>query len=272
MKKNYIMLAAAWAVLFLFAACEKSGEVSQPAAQPVGVCVVLPEGLTPKIGYAEAAGIAQRGIAMLESSASTRTSGRRVLDPTNVNYVVTPATRSGESPDTLMYVFNFADSAGFAFVATARESDQLFAVTEKGTYTPGVPTGNPGFDFYMRCAENHLRSLSVGGGGIGGFNPPGLSEYIYKLDYEDDIDGAGPYLRVKWGQHWPYNMYCSECPSGCAATWVLSENPDLTQRQVPDTIKRAAKKCGISGTNAKSIVIMQPFTVENKLSLVISLL
>lgn len=39
------------------------------------------------------------------------------LDPANMKYVVRPATRAGESPDTLMYVFNFADSAGFALVA-----------------------------------------------------------------------------------------------------------------------------------------------------------
>lgn len=158
MKKCYFLMVSVVAAFLLFAACEKSDEMPQNAASSV----VLPDGLTPRIGRAEALRIAQRGIDMLESSSPTRSSSGRILDPTDVKYLIELATRSGVSPDTLMYVFNFADSAGFAIVATARESDQLLAVTEKGSYVPGEETGNPGFDFYMKCAENYVSTFSVG--------------------------------------------------------------------------------------------------------------
>lgn len=225
MRKFSFMLMTAWAALSLSVACEKNEEVCPPAGKSAETSIVLPEGLTPKIGYREAFEIARRGIDLLKSSSSTRAAGGRVLDPANVKYVVTPATRSGSSPDTLMYVFNFADSAGFALVATARESEQLLAVTEKGTYTPGEPTDNPGFDLYMKCAENYLRTFKAVGPGGGGLNPPGPSEYMYKLDSHDDVESAGPFVTVKWGQREPYNGFCpringKSSPAGCVATAI----------------------------------------------------
>lgn len=222
MRKFFFMLMTAWAALSLFVACEKNEEVCPPAGKSAETSIVLPEGLTPKIGYREAFEIARRGIDLLESSSSTRAAGGRALDPANVKYVVTPATRSGSSPDTLMYVFNFADSAGFALVATARESEQLLAVTEKGTYTPGEQTGNPGFDLYMKCAENYLSTLSVGpgGGGIGG----PVTEISKLVTYDTPVT-VGPFVSVKWAQNDPYNMFCynkkgDQCPAGCVATAI----------------------------------------------------
>ncbi len=144
-----------------FAACEKSPEAPAPVAESDADAVILPEGLTPRIGYAEAAGIARQAVALLESSAATRTSrSRRTLDPANVKYFVLPATRSGEPADTLMYVFNFADSAGFALVSAIRASDQLLAVTEKGSYAPGADVSSQVLDW--SAIRRHVKRGTCG--------------------------------------------------------------------------------------------------------------
>lgn len=198
MKKSYLLFA-----LLFFAGCKQNDLLSENTSAE-NIADNYSANRSAKIGYAEALEIAQHGIAMLESAPATRSETGRTIDPGKVRYHIAPATRSGDCPDTLMYVFNFSDSTGFALVAADRRADQLLAVTEKGSYTPGVPTGNPGFDWYMECTDEYLSTLSMTGGGdrFG-------SDYIYKLEYEDDIEDAGPLVTVNWNQYYPYNLYCS---------------------------------------------------------------
>ena len=87
-----------------------------------------------RVSYKDAIQIATDAVAMLDKGATTRSDVRRRVDLSKVRYHITPQTRSGEGSDTLYYVVNYADSAGFALVSTSRaEGDPLIAVTEQGT-------------------------------------------------------------------------------------------------------------------------------------------
>lgn len=64
-------------------------------------------------------------------------------------------SRSTDS-DTLLYIVNYEDSAGFAVIAADRSIEPLFAVTQSGFYD-GTETGCEGFDMYMDLALEFVR-------------------------------------------------------------------------------------------------------------------
>lgn len=233
MKPSLLLLS-----LLFFAGCQQEYSFSED----VPVKHSATEGnskLSTRIDYREALEIAEHGISMLESGPATRSAtGIRTIDSNKVKYLVVPATRNTARPDTLMYVFNFADSAGFALVAADRRADQLLAVTEQGCYTPGKPTGNPGFDWYMECTEAYLRSSVDDAAQPAGYIRD-TTDYIFKLENDDKVETAGPFLTVKWGQDTPYNMYCfnadkKSCYSGCVATAIAQI---MTYHSHPSSIR-----------------------------------
>ena len=159
--------------------------------------------------------IAREGAAMLEDSETTRAAFGRRVDPHGVSCRVSCATRAGEAADTLYYVVNYADEAGFALVAAdERIADRLLAVTEQGRYTAGERSGNDGFDLYVEMLE---RSLD-----------PSLRDSVLVRDTTSTVGEmkreerysawttTGPYVKVRWGQGYPefytsslpYNKYC----------------------------------------------------------------
>lgn len=181
------------------------------------------------VSYKDAIQIATEAVAMLEGDAQTRSAVKRRVDLSKVKCHITPQTRSGEGGDTLYYVVNYADSAGFALVSTTRaDGDPLIAVTEQGNYTPGEETGNPGFDMYISLLNDRPSPKPEG---------PTLPidtidhgiDFIIVYNYPDTISSSstqrGPYLTVKWTQESPYNKYCYDennvlCPAGCVAIAV----------------------------------------------------
>lgn len=174
---------------------------------------ILPAKQSPRLTYQEAVAVAQKGISWLEKSEKTRgKKGVRSINHSNTKAVVGGTTRSGEGADTLMYVFNFDNNEGFAMVATARDSEQLIAVTEQGNYTPGVDTDNEGFNMFARAAEEYVSTLAMGPGDIVDREP------CYKIEYFDEYETVGPLLATKWGQGSPFGDECPNGVSGCVAT------------------------------------------------------
>lgn len=169
--------------------------------------------------YEEAFKIAEESIALLDEVNETRsTSGRRIKDS---HYILNnTATRTVNDIDTLMYIFNFEDNAGFAVVSTNPSTEELIAVTELGNYTSGEPTGNAGFDMYMQLAEEYIASTSL--------IPVDTTQIplteIKHVAVSDTIK-RGPYITVQWGQKSPYNNEAPivngvNCPTGCVATTI----------------------------------------------------
>ena len=202
--KRLLLLCAL--VIPCFMACEKMDEAVSPDVEqqqdPVQSYVMR---------------VAEEGIAML-GDAETR-AVRRHIDPNRIKPCITTATRSGES-DTLYYVVNFADSAGFALVAADSTSPApLLAVTEQGNYTPGEVT-NTGFDDYISLLSSPRGRIDT----IINTPPPTydieiIERYVLTID---------PMIPVKWGQGPPFNQRCDtyavnpikKYPVGCVAVAI----------------------------------------------------
>ena len=177
----------------LFVACEKE-EMSTP---PLSVEDPL----------AEVIRIAQEGAAMLDD-AQTRSDIARRIDRSSISCKINPATRAGEADDTLYYVVNYADNAGFAIVSAddnASDGARLIAVTESGSYTAGEKTENEGFNMYIDMLS---------------FGPPTTDSLItenpgrFPGDILDSIVTltdwvqVQPMVSVTWDQCYPYNQFC----------------------------------------------------------------
>lgn len=218
MKKLFLFIGL---VAFLATACEKE-EMVTPFEQQ-------------EDPLAEVIRIAQEGAAML-GDAETRSAVGRRIDRSRISCKINPATRAGESDDTLYYVVNYADNAGFAIVSANEEAPdgaRLIAVTESGSYTAGEQTENEGFNMYMDMVANSREIIDIP---IIRDTLPGydLGEEVIE-DYYSDWTTVGPYIQVKWGQGkkdnniynplYPYNYFCYTsstqlCPAGCVTVAI----------------------------------------------------
>lgn len=174
-------------------------------------------------GYDEARALAERSIALVDGVQATRAARPRTI--ASGECVVVEGTRaSGGASDTLLYVFNFADDAGFSIIAADASTDPLIAVTEKGRYVYGEATGVEPFDAYMAQA---ISSVTPPGSGPDIPLIPDPRPRYYEIEYDTDVT-VGPLLQTKWGQtgvfvfdHAPdniYGHYCKNKIAGCTAT------------------------------------------------------
>lgn len=166
----------------------------------------------------EAVAIAADAISMLDDQTASRSAIRRV-DSSNVRLMRSIA-KGRSAIDSLYYVVNFADSAGFAVVAAPRSCEPLLAVTESGSYDPDLGTDNPGLELFMDAAAvyaaNHPPMLP-----IDSLRPvfPCGGELMYKI-IRDTIANVkiAPRIKVRWGQEGVYGKYCPNGVSGCSNT------------------------------------------------------
>ena len=195
---------------------EVINEVPAQAENEVEAMTTLPKYRT----YEEALAVAQEAIGMLGENSVTRSGKPRTVSTDDVQYIMnTSSTRSDEEPDTLMYVFNYEDNAGFAVVSANRATEELIAVTEQGNYVAGEETGNGGFDLYMNMAQTYVTRAAEPLPWLDG-DQEVLTEF--KACVESDTLTFGPYISVRWGQEWPYNIACpiregKRTKAGCVA-------------------------------------------------------
>ena len=223
MKKNLNLksFVAIFAASTLFACTQDSiDNLSVQTEEETEAMNELPKRRT----YEEALAVAQDAIGLLGENCTTRSGKPRSINTADVQYIInTSSTRSTEEPDTLMYVFNYEDNAGFAVVSANRATEELIAVTEQGNYVAGEETGNGGFDLYMDMAEEYT---SIPKPPLKDSIDDGMEEFTQVRDeLESDTISYGPYLQVRWGQYWPYNLCCyttdgEKAHTGCAATAI----------------------------------------------------
>lgn len=216
--------------------------------------------------YEEALAIAQDAIGLLGESSTTRSGKPRTVNTSEVQYILnTSATRSDDEPDTLMYVFNYEDNAGFAVVSANRATEELIAVTEQGHYIAGEETGNNGLDMYMNMAEAYVQSRELPpleGGDDDGYEPA-----LYETFIDRDTVACGPYLQVRWGQDWPYNRSCpiengQPTKAGCVAIAIAQI---MTYYQHPNSITITYAPTDYEQTMYWDYILEHQFT-ENKTS------
>lgn len=219
MNKFFISLLA----LLLLAACQKEEGFSPTQKRHTA---------SKYLSYAEAVEIASEAASMLEGSSESRSTITRRVKSGGVTCRVKPLSRS-EELDSLYYVVNYENEAGFALVAAKRHAPvQLLAVTEAGSYSAGEITENEGFNLYVETMEAAMARS--------GENPPfirdtsAISNSWYEYEQENGPwYGVMPMINVRWGQGYvqkwnnsynslyPYNKYCisqtdSVSYAGCA--------------------------------------------------------
>lgn len=231
-RKIAILLAA---VLLIMTGCSKEEEMHGPAP-------LKQEGSREAIIR-----IALEGIAMLEEEGSTRSAAGRRVNAEDITCRTVPSTRSDEGADTLYYVVNFEDDAGFALVAAdEKRPNRLLAVTEQGSYEAGTTSDNEGFNLYVTLLDQSLISGPDNDWMPIDTTAHDLGEY-YAEDYYSDWISKGPYVQVKWGQgcvpfssNYPYNMFCYEnsqdllCPAGCVTVAIAQI---MSYHQKPSSYK-----------------------------------
>ncbi len=165
---------------------------------------------------------------LLDGESVTRAEHDRQIDKNEIKFIVADnATRSDAEPDTLMYVFNYMDNAGFAVVSAVGESGEMLAVTEQGHFNSMEEIENDGFRFFMEAATVYTDSLrwaekdATRGGGQTG---PEII-ILDSVAIDTTIITLSPRITVRWDQKCPYNAFCpydgpTQCPVGCVAVAV----------------------------------------------------
>lgn len=157
------------------------------------------------------------------SKVNSKTRSGRVFEVDNVQAISLPAssTRSTSDSinlDTLLYIVNFADSAGFVIAGTDDRENSIYAYIEEGNFSWGdTDTHNSGFAAFLYAllesksnyGKNYFEEYQNEYEGHGGGN--------YK---PNKFEVMSPLLVTKWSQGSPYNKYTNNNPTGCVATAI----------------------------------------------------
>ena len=174
----------------------------------------------------------------INTNGGLKSSRNRIIEEARVMGYETSTLRSSslddfDIPDTLAYLFNFADSAGYVIVsADDRVNCPILAFVEDGTL--GVETDNPGLAIILENMEEFLihsirefeekkDSLLIESEKNSEENPSHLKSNLtetYTVIVDEKIS---PLIYTHWGQDSPYNNLTPLCtqtihtPAGCVA-------------------------------------------------------
>ena len=183
-----------------------------------------------KRSFEEALAIAEHSMTLLESPNSTRASSSRKISLKDTKaFKYDMKTRSGQTVnDTLIYVFNFEDSEGFALVSASKAADGLLAVTESGYCNPDSISGIAGFDQFVDLAKQYVLNSPKNG-----LLPIDTCVSI-REEIEYTYSYVGPYVTVRWGQTNPEGECCPNGVAGCVNT---ASAQIMTYFEYPDSIQ-----------------------------------
>ncbi len=121
-------------------------------------------------------------------------------------------TKSTETVDTLLYVFDYADNNGFAVVSANEASEPLLAVTERGSYETAMKEDNDGFKMFMNMAEVYAsKSRELGPDDMGILEPTEMKTETDTLS----IVSINPKVNVAWGDSAVESKYAPNGAAGC---------------------------------------------------------
>lgn len=166
--------------------------------------------------YDEALRIAQNSINMLaDSKPATRgTEKCRKIDFRKSKVIRNVASTRGtfDGIDTLIYVFNFENNEGFALVSASKGTEGLLAITDKGHCDPDVRSEVEGFEMFKEMAKDYVYKASIS------FRAPDAPIVETRDSITYSYNTVGPYVTVRWGQHFPEGEYCDNDIAGCTNT------------------------------------------------------
>lgn len=205
----------------------------------------------------EAAKLAIEATKLLTENNELRSSRHREISDVSVMLKENNELRNGSPtppslPDTLAYVFNFADSAGYAIIcADDRVNCPILACVENGTLDIEKESDNPGINIFLENAqifmeqsiikfEQEKDSLLTEAEKTQKENKSEILRKTYTGGYYIVLDDyyKGPLLKTAWGQESPYYNECPPCDDrnskvGC---WAVAIGQVFTYHKYPQTI------------------------------------
>lgn len=215
MKKNLFLPFILFGFLF---SCTNEEDV----ITSVGNNVVQPSNIRT---YDEALKIAKDAVGMLDGNYTTRTaSSKRVVDEDDCVILRNKKTRSsGNSLDTLMYIFNYSDNEGFAIVSANKATEGLLAVTEAGHYDGGTDSEIEGLNEFIDLAEIYVSTINITR--MEPLTPISSTDTIWTIDNH--------LINTKWAQTGVTGQYC---PNGVAGCVPLAVAEILSYHKYPSSI------------------------------------
>lgn len=147
----------------------------------------------------------------------TRSKPRRVE---SIEYMTNPSTRAAGG-DTLLYLVNYSDDAGFALLAADNRLRPVYAISDEGSMSFADTTYNKGLSMFANVVDvdvaytlNRVSST-----------PELIDTFVPETRVVRRISPLLNYFQRRWNQTSPYNQYCFTKDGhpayvGCAAVAV----------------------------------------------------
>ena len=209
MKKKLIYFAA---VALVLAACSSE--------EPIAPSMVKNDamGANPyRVSLTDALKNADALLGELGEGETTRSAERKVE---SVEYYSRPGTRA-LGGDTLLYLVNYADDAGFALLSADSRLRPIYAISDEGSMSFSDTTYNKGLALFARGVEADVENAIASSPSI---SFPIDSLILFKRVIRE-VEPLLGYHVSRWSQNSPYNQYCytdGGLPAkvGCAAVAV----------------------------------------------------
>lgn len=126
----------------------------------------------------------------------------RSVEKNAVKVITRSSSRS--SSDTLLYVVEYGEDAGFVVVSAPKSVEPVIAVIENGSYESAI--SNDEFRYVMELSEEFV---------FDGLSGDSAIRVLY-ADTTFVTEHTPNRVNVCWGQYWPENIYCPNSKAGCA--------------------------------------------------------
>lgn len=209
MKKKLIYFAA---VALVLAACSSEEPIAPPTVENDAM------GANPyRVSLTDALKNADALLGELGEGETTRSAERKVE---SVEYYSRPGTRA-LGGDTLLYLVNYADDAGFALLSADSRLRPIYAISDEGSMSFSDTTYNKGLALFARGVEADVENAIASSPSI---SFP-IDSLILMRRVIREVKPLLNYYQSRWNQTYPYNQYCftadgSSAYVGCTAVAV----------------------------------------------------
>ncbi len=202
MKKLFLLVAIAFSVIVLSCSTDEPEQSAETMSQKSGSSLRSPD---------EVADFIQSLVDQIDGQDESRGGSRRIVGNVQPVSVKNFMSRTYQyTLDTLFYIVNFADSAGFAFAGALPESEPVFAIIDDGNLDwKDLENPETQLKYFQTC---NFLELTIYSSGLGYFSSDPIETeiknwYVYSA--------KAPILKTKWRQEEVYGSLCSNNKTGC---------------------------------------------------------
>lgn len=127
---------------------------------------------------------------------------------------------SAVQTDTILYIINFEDAGGFAIVSADKRANKVYAIIDEGALDVNEINkfNNPGFNMFMDDAiVSELSDIETYD--LSSLNNLSFPSMLIDITInKPSLDYV--LLKTKWGQDYPYNIFCPNGSTGCVPTAI----------------------------------------------------